>query len=268
MERRAEASLACARCSRRCHRRWSRSPAASTRASCCAWRTRSSATAARRSRPVSPTTPAGRPRRRRPSRRGARRHARRGGRPTSSRFPGYAENPIDRCYFCKDNLFVDLRGGGRASAASRRSSTARTSTTCSDHRPGLARRRRARRPASARRSGLHARTTIRAASRTLGLATWDRPASPCLSSRFPYGTHDHTRGARRVSPPRRMSCAGSGSASCACGYHDRVARIEVPGRGDGGGCSIRPCASGSPRAQARSASLRSRSTSRASAAAA
>src|SRR5262249_32566240 len=42
------------------------------------------------------------------------------------------------------------------------------------------------------------KSELRTISRALGLATWDKPASPCLSSRFPYGTPITRDGLRRV----------------------------------------------------------------------
>ncbi len=43
-----------------------------------------------------------------------------------------------------------------------------------------------------------AKAEIRELSRALGLPTWDRPASPCLSSRFPYGTQITLESLRKV----------------------------------------------------------------------
>ena len=42
---------------------------------------------------------------------------------------------------------------------------------------------------------------IRRYSRELGLSTWDKPSSPCLSSRFPYGTRNHSR---KIAESRRL----------------------------------------------------------------
>ena len=46
---------------------------------------------------------------------------------------------------------------------------------------------------------------IRELSRALGLPTWDRPASPCLSSRFPYGTEITLEGLQKVEAARTCS---------------------------------------------------------------
>src|SRR5262249_10979797 len=109
---------------------------------------------------------------------------------------GYAENPTNRCYFCKDNLFVICA----AEAARRGLGTVVDGANLDDlgdHRPGLV---------AASEHGVHhplveaglSKAEVREASRALGLRTWDRPASPCLSSRFPYGTRITADGLARV----------------------------------------------------------------------
>ena len=139
--------------------------------------------------------------------------------------PGYAENPVDRCYLCKDNLFVIC-----TAEAARRGLDAvldgANLDDLGDHRPGLT--------AAAEQGVRHplveagfSKADVRAASRALGLATWDRPASPCLSSRFPYGT--------RITPERLAQVAAAERALRAEGvrelrvrWHEGgVARIEV-----------------------------------------
>jgi pyridinium-3,5-biscarboxylic acid mononucleotide sulfurtransferase len=100
--------------------------------------------------------------------------------------PEYRENAPDRCYFCKSELFVKLE----ALARERGLKTIIDGTNyddLSDFRPG----RRAAAEHSVRSPLLEAQMTkldIRELSRRAGLPTWDKPALPCLSSRFPYGT--------------------------------------------------------------------------------
>jgi uncharacterized protein len=139
--------------------------------------------------------------------------------------PGYAENPVNRCYFCKDNLFVLCA----AEATRRGIATVVDGANCddlADHRPGL----RAAAEQAVRHPLVEAgfsKADVRAASRALGLPTWDRPASPCLSSRFPYGT--------AITPERLRQVAQAEAALRAEGlrelrvrWHEGgVARIEV-----------------------------------------
>ena len=100
--------------------------------------------------------------------------------------PAYAANPTNRCYFCKDSLYgICRREAGRL--ALRSIADGVNTDDLKDYRPGLR--------AAAEYGIVHplveaqfTKAEIRHASQLLGLPTWDRPASPCLSSRVPYGT--------------------------------------------------------------------------------
>jgi uncharacterized protein len=139
--------------------------------------------------------------------------------------PGYAANPVNRCYFCKDNLFVICAEEARRRGL-RSCSTALTWMISATIGPGLARGRRARRPPSARRGGPH-EGRHPCGSRAAGLATWDRPASPCLSSRFPYGTTITHESLVRVAAAERV-LRSLGLRDLRVRHHDTLARIEVP----------------------------------------
>lgn len=138
--------------------------------------------------------------------------------------PGYAANPVNRCYFCKDNLYAIC-----AAEADRRGLAVvldgANLDDLSDHRPGL----RAAEDRSVRHLLIEAelsKADIRAASRALGLPTWDRPASPCLSSRFPYGTPITTERLTQVAAAERF-LRGLGFHELRVRFHERVARLEV-----------------------------------------
>lgn len=99
--------------------------------------------------------------------------------------PNYTANPTNRCYFCKSELFEKLS----ALAADRDLSVVIDGTNSDDlsaHRPGrvAAGERKVRSPLA--ETGF-TKADIRERSRAHGLPTWDRPASPCLSSRVAYG---------------------------------------------------------------------------------
>ena len=68
---------------------------------------------------------------------------------------------------------------------------------------------------------------IREASRALGLRTWDRPASPCLSSRFPYGTRITAERLRQVAAAERW-LHEQGLRELRVRFHEALARVEVP----------------------------------------
>ena len=139
--------------------------------------------------------------------------------------PGYAANPINRCYFCKDNLY-EICAARAPGLGIVHIVDGANLDDLGDYRPGLqaATEHRIGHPlAEAQLS----KQEIRDLSRALGLPTWDKPASPCLSSRFPYGTTITPEGLRRVaggeSVLRRL-----GFRECRVRYHDKMARIEVP----------------------------------------
>ncbi len=137
---------------------------------------------------------------------------------------GYAENPTNRCYFCKDNLFVI----SSAEAARRGLGTVLDGANLDDlgdHRPGLvaASEHGVRHPLV--EAGF-SKAEIREASRALGLRTWDRPASPCLSSRFPYGTKITADGLARVAAAEDWLRA-RGIGELRVRFHDALARVEV-----------------------------------------
>ena len=97
----------------------------------------------------------------------------------------YLANPVNRCYFCKSELWTRLG----AVAAERRFDIIIDGTNADDlgeHRPGLraAGEMKVRSPFA--ELGW-TKADVRAASRELGLPTWDAPAAPCLSSRVRYG---------------------------------------------------------------------------------
>lgn len=99
--------------------------------------------------------------------------------------PNYTSNPVNRCYFCKSELHDTLKplalelgypyvlDGVNAD-------------DLHDYRPGIqaAKERGARSPLA--EIGV-TKAEVRQISQQLGLPWWDKPAQPCLSSRFPYG---------------------------------------------------------------------------------
>jgi pyridinium-3,5-biscarboxylic acid mononucleotide sulfurtransferase len=100
--------------------------------------------------------------------------------------PRYAGNPINRCYFCKLELFTRMCDV----AAERGFGTLAYGENADDAlqvRPGAGAAREFRVLAPLRITGL-TKTEIRLLSRERGLPTADMPAQPCLSSRIPYGT--------------------------------------------------------------------------------
>lgn len=97
----------------------------------------------------------------------------------------YRVNDGDRCFHCKDALMDALEPIARERDAVVVLGV--NLDDLGDHRPGQR--------AAAERGAVFplveagfTKADVRAASRKLGLRTWDKPAAPCLASRLPYGT--------------------------------------------------------------------------------
>jgi len=100
--------------------------------------------------------------------------------------PGYVANAPDRCFFCKSELF-DILGATARERGFAAVAYGAILDDLGDFRPGM----QAAKAAGARAPLLEAgfsKQDVREISRRLGLSTWDRPASACLSSRIPHGT--------------------------------------------------------------------------------
>ncbi|HTR63705.1 MAG TPA: ATP-dependent sacrificial sulfur transferase LarE [Candidatus Binataceae bacterium] len=138
--------------------------------------------------------------------------------------PGYAANPINRCYLCKSNLF-EVCEARAIQLKIEQIVDGLNLDDLRDYRPGMkaAAERRVRHPLV---EAEMSKAEIRELSRSMGLETWDRPASPCLSSRFPYGTQITPDGLRKVSEGEKV-LHSLGFRVARVRYHGDVARIEV-----------------------------------------
>ena len=97
----------------------------------------------------------------------------------------YVANGPTRCFFCKDELYRKLE----AAARDREIEFIVDGSTCddlNDYRPGRAATTKHRVRSPLIEAGM-TKEEVRLLSRRIGLPTWDKPASPCLSSRIAYG---------------------------------------------------------------------------------
>jgi pyridinium-3,5-biscarboxylic acid mononucleotide sulfurtransferase len=99
--------------------------------------------------------------------------------------PNYTSNPVNRCYFCKSELHDTLKPLARELGYPYVVDGV-NADDLHDYRPGIqaAKERGARSPLA--EVGV-TKMEVRQLSQQLGLPWWDKPAQPCLSSRFPYG---------------------------------------------------------------------------------
>jgi pyridinium-3,5-biscarboxylic acid mononucleotide sulfurtransferase len=139
--------------------------------------------------------------------------------------PRYAANPSNRCYYCKDELWVRLRAVADARGL-RTVLDGANADDVGDHRPGAvaAREHGVRSPLL--EAGL-TKAEIRAWSRELGLPTWDQPAAPCLASRIPYGTAVTPERLRQVEAAE-LGLRRLGFRDVRVRHHGAAARLEVP----------------------------------------
>jgi uncharacterized protein len=150
--------------------------------------------------------------------------------------PLYARNAEDRCYHCKSELFRHLvpladREGFRHVAYGL------IVDDLTDFRPGhrAAREAGVRAPLAEAGLGKH---DIRKLSHELGLPTWDLPASPCLSSRLPYGTAvtpealrqiDRAEAGLRALGFRELRVRHLGESARIEIAREEMARLAIPG---------------------------------------
>jgi pyridinium-3,5-biscarboxylic acid mononucleotide sulfurtransferase len=139
--------------------------------------------------------------------------------------PNYLANPVNRCYFCKTELYSKLddfiRKRGLSAAVN-----GVNADDYKDWRPGLqaAKEHVVRAPCA--EAGM-TKDEIRALSAELGLPTFDKPASPCLSSRVQYGEHITPDKLKQIERSEAL-LKSLGFRECRVRHHNNLARIELP----------------------------------------
>ncbi|MGF1499106.1 MAG: ATP-dependent sacrificial sulfur transferase LarE [Elainellaceae cyanobacterium] len=139
--------------------------------------------------------------------------------------PNYASNSVNRCYFCKSELHDTLKPLARHRGYPYVIDGV-NADDLRDYRPGIqaAKERGARSPLA--EVGV-TKAEVRELSRLLGLPWWDKPAQPCLSSRFPYGEEITVAKLRRVGQAERH-LRQLGYRELRVRSHGDTARIELP----------------------------------------
>jgi len=138
---------------------------------------------------------------------------------------GFVQNPPERCYYCKADLYGDLQ----RLAAEHGYKTVIDGSHADDaldYRPGLKALDERGIVSPLKESGF-TKHDIRALSRQLGLPTADKPANACLASRFPYGQPITVPELERVGRAERV-LREAGFDVVRVRHHGDVARIEVP----------------------------------------
>ncbi len=138
--------------------------------------------------------------------------------------PEYRANPVNRCYYCKQELYTTLtrvaRDRGIDAILDGNNADDR-----GDYRPGRA---------AAREFGVRSpldevgllKDELRERSHAAGLPTWDEPASACLSSRIPYNSEVTGEKLRMIERAEGV-LRDLGFRVCRVRHHDSIARLEI-----------------------------------------
>lgn len=138
----------------------------------------------------------------------------------------FTGNPPDRCYHCKKELYSQLLTIAREKGIHCVVDGV-NADDASDYRPGMRAGVEMGVQTPLKEAGL-TKQEIHALSRELGLPTADKPANPCLASRFPYGT-EITREGLEMVHMSEVFLRGLGIPQLRVRHHGNLARIEVPG---------------------------------------
>ena len=136
---------------------------------------------------------------------------------------GFADNPPDRCYRCKRALFARF-----ADVAAEQGVTLVEGSNLDDegdYRPGLRAVAELGVQSPLRAAGM-TKADVRALSRALGLATWDKPSFACLASRFAYGETITTERLAMVDAAERR-LLDLGFSQLRVRVHGDLARVEL-----------------------------------------
>jgi uncharacterized protein len=135
--------------------------------------------------------------------------------------PNYQANPTNRCYFCKTELYGKLK----TIAENRTILDGSNTDDLGDYRPGRE---------AAKENGVRSllievglsKAEIRELSKKHRLPTWDKPASPCLSSRIAYGISVSIERLTKVERGEKF-LRELGFREFRVRLHDEIVRLEI-----------------------------------------
>ena len=136
----------------------------------------------------------------------------------------FANNPRDRCYYCKKELFKNLIALAQKEGLAAVVDGA-NHDDISDYRPGSRATAELGVLSPLQQVGM-TKDEIRSFSRTLGLPTWSKPAFACLASRFPYGEEITAEKLSQVAAVEEY-LHERGFNQLRVRHHGSVARLEV-----------------------------------------
>ncbi|MCW2277985.1 ATP-dependent sacrificial sulfur transferase LarE [Heliophilum fasciatum] len=136
----------------------------------------------------------------------------------------FVSNPSDRCYHCKTALFERLWEIAREKNIPY-ILDGNNADDQGDYRPGMEAARHMHVRSPLLEAGL-TKQEIRILSQELELPTWNRPSSPCLSSRLPYGIRITSERLNQIAQAEAY-LKELGFAQVRARYHNDIVRIEV-----------------------------------------
>ena len=136
----------------------------------------------------------------------------------------YVANDVNRCYFCKTELFTQLTPLAQEHNL-RYIAYGLNIDDLGDFRPGQRAAREFEVRSPLKEAGLGKRE-IRALAKFLGVPVWDKPALACFSSRIPYGTRVDVASLRMIYQAEKL-LHELGFHQLRVRHHDKIARIEV-----------------------------------------
>jgi uncharacterized protein len=137
---------------------------------------------------------------------------------------GFSDNPVNRCYFCKQALFSKIMDVARQHHV-RTVADGSNVDDLGDYRPGMEAAKELGVVSPLQDAGL-SKEDIRILSREMGLPTWDKPAFACLASRIPYGQKITKETLVQVDQGEQF-LLDLGFRQVRVRHHGDVARLEV-----------------------------------------
>jgi pyridinium-3,5-biscarboxylic acid mononucleotide sulfurtransferase len=137
---------------------------------------------------------------------------------------GFADNPVNRCYLCKNELFNKISDVAKKYGITHIAEGSNCDDL-SDYRPGLLAISEHGVISPLREAGL-TKEEIRTLSKEMGLPTWNKQSFACLSSRFPYGQKITRKKLEQVDKAEQL-LLDEGFKQVRVRHHGDIARIEV-----------------------------------------
>lgn len=137
---------------------------------------------------------------------------------------GFSNNPVNRCYLCKNELYNKIKEVAREEGA-KYILEGSNYDDLGDYRPGM-QAVKEHGVISPLRDAMLTKNEIRLLSKEMGLKTWNKQAFACLSSRFPYGekiTHERLRMVDKA----EQLLLDLGFTQVRVRFHKDIARIEI-----------------------------------------